>query len=143
MTEICFSLDIDDEWPPVAVECMDCNIVQDGLQVRVPPFFLKDLSVGDVIDVTKDEHGNVVTWSHRSRSSRSTIWIMLLAPRSIESTLDRLKAMQCNVERFAEYKLFAIDVPEDCPLSQVDACLEEIEGEDVVVVYPSLRHTEV
>lgn len=140
MAEIYFSLDIDNGWPPVAIECMDCIPVDGGFQIRVPPFFLKNLSVGDVIEVTRDEHANVVAWKHKIRSRRSTIWIMLFGSRSIESALDCLKSMQCNIERFVEYKLFSIDIPAECSLDEVDACLAGIEAEDVAIVYPSLRH---
>lgn len=44
-----FALEIDDGWPPVAVESLPLRVTREGHVVEAPPLFVKDLSVGDVI----------------------------------------------------------------------------------------------
>lgn len=139
-TELMFVLEIDEDWPPVAIECLNCSVSKTGFKIEVPPLFIKNLSVGDVIQIQKNDEGQVVAWSHIEKSLRSTIWIMVTGDHSIEDAIECLKKLKCNIERFEEYRYFAVDVPEECPVERLDECLNALDEQNVSVAYPSFRH---
>lgn len=140
MIELMFLLKIDDGWPPVAKECLICTATESNYRVEVPPLFVKDISVGDVIEIERDEEGDVSAWSQVKRSKRSTVWIMVTGSTSIEGTIECLISMKCNVERFKEYRYFSIDVPEECSVERLDECLAALDREKVSIAFPSFRH---
>lgn len=142
MSVLVFQLNVVDEWPPVAKESMAVEDVSTGHMVIVPPFFLHDMSVGDVIDVDRDGAGVVVDWRHVTKSRRSTVWVLAKSGANIEPVLDKLKALGCNIERFEEVRYFAIDVPETCSLEALDDCLDAVAEDEAAIVFPSLRHPE-
>lgn len=55
--ELKFPLDVEDDWPPVAVEGLPFDVALGGYVATVPPLFVKDLSVGDVIAVEIGDDG--------------------------------------------------------------------------------------
>lgn len=139
MSELLFVLEAEDGWPPVAKEGLSCTAVKGGYRVDVSPFFIKELSVGDVITVQRNETGEVVAWTHVKKSKRSTVWIMVTGDNSIEDAVECLKRLRCNIERFTQYRYFAVDVPEECPVASLDECLDSIEKR-AHVAFPSFRH---
>ena len=46
-----FPLDVEDDWPPVAIESLPFEAEDRGLRLLAPPLFVNGLSVGDVITV--------------------------------------------------------------------------------------------
>lgn len=135
-----FVLDIDDGWPPVAKQCMACVRREDGYQVQAPPLFIKNLSVGDVVDVRFGDEGEVVSWTHIARSARSTVWIMVSGDYMVSGALERLKTMGCNVVELEQYRYYAVDVPEECAVERLDECLNAFDNRKVSVAFPSFRH---
>ena len=73
-----FRLSIEDDWPPVSVEYLPCAAVMGGYRVSNPPLFFKNMSVGDIIDITVDVDVIVDSWKHVVISNRTTIWMMNL-----------------------------------------------------------------
>ena len=140
MTELIFRLEVDDGWPPVMKECLVCTVGPSGYRVDVPPFFIKGLSVGDIISVNCDESGDVLSWSYVDRSGRSTVWIMVFDEYSIAEAAKCLRGLGCNVEELRQLQYFSIDIPEQCSLESFDKCMDAIDEEKVAVAYPSLRH---
>jgi len=140
--ELVFVLEVDDGWPPVATESLVCTPLSAGFKIEVPPFFIKNMSVGDVIQVDRNVKGEVVSWSHIVKSRRSTMWIMVTNHHKIEDSIECLKNLKCNVERFAEFNYFSIDIPENCAIESLDECLDALEEANVPVVFSSLRHIE-
>jgi len=142
MGELIFNLNIEDEWPPVAKECLVSSESGKGYEIKVPPFFIKNLSVGDVISVEKDQEGNVTSWVHISKSLRTTIWIMILDEYDIEDELSCLKKHGANIERFPGGRYFSIDVPPDCAAQDLDMCLDSLDSNKVPIAFPSFRHND-
>ncbi|MBV6860061.1 DUF4265 domain-containing protein [Xanthomonas perforans] len=138
--ELMFRLEVEDDWPPVAKECLVCTVVSPGYRIEVPPFFIKEMSVGDLITIQRDSEGDVVSWSHLVKSSRSTLWLMAYGDYSVEGVLDGLKRLGCNVEDLKQFRYFSIDVPEDCSLADLDQCLDGLDEENSALAYPSFRH---
>lgn len=102
--------------------------------------FIKEMSVGDLITIQRDSEGDVISWSHLVKSSRSTLWLMAYGDYSVEGVLDGLKRLGCNVEDLKQFRYFSIDVPEDCSLADLDQCLDGLDEENSALAYPSFRH---
>lgn len=140
MQEIVFNLDVEDGWPPVAREGLQCTTQNGYYRVEVPPLFIKNISVGDLIEVQFDSAGDVKHWRQVKESSRSTVWIMTFGGYSVQSVIQKLLLLKCNVERFEEYGYFSIDVPAECPVGKLDACLQDIDTSKASIAFPSFRH---
>ena len=74
--ELGFHLEIEDEWPPVAIENLHFKLLNNGYELLTPPLFIKNLSVGDIIDVEIDDNRLVKSWRHVYHSGNSTIWLL-------------------------------------------------------------------
>ncbi len=143
MKELLFTLDIDDDWPPISVEGVPCTQLAVGYQIDVAPLFVKDLSVGDVIAVVFDTDGNVSSWNHITQSNRSTIWLLRVAKTNdIESILKELRSFDCNTVQLPKLGSYSIDVPSECSIQVVDKCLAKLNESCVAIAYPSFRHPE-
>lgn len=138
-----FPLDVEDGWPPVAVECLPFRKTDQGYVALVAPLFVKDLSVGDVIEVSQDPAGSVQSWQHVVRSCRTTIWLLRMRPsNTIEGVLAELRAAGCNLVALRDAGAYSVDVPESVDLGMVDSALARLDSEAVGVAFPSLRHAE-
>lgn len=139
-----FLLDVNDGWPPVGAESFPVRGVGLGFEVLHPPLFIKDMSVGDVIDANLDAEGQVESWRHRTRSEHTTIWLLRLneAPE-IADVLAKLRALGCfTVGGNLQLGSYAIDVPPTLPIKIVDEVLSGLDAERVAVAFPSFRHIE-
>jgi hypothetical protein len=74
--EIRFPLDVDDDWPPVSIEGLPFNVSPLGYVLTVPPLFIRDLSVGDVIAAEVSIEGLVTSFRYVSRSDNSVVWLL-------------------------------------------------------------------
>jgi hypothetical protein len=138
--ELTFPLQVEDDWPPVAKECLVMTNTGHGYRLEVPPLFVRDLAVGDVVEVDLDGGGEVAAWRHVVRSRRSTVWLMVLGDAPISQVIRCLQRLSCNIEELNSLRYFSIDVPEDCALSDLDRCLEQLDSDEVAVAYPAFRH---
>lgn len=59
---LAFRVTVDDDWPPVRVECLPFAPAGAGLRLLTSPLFVKGLSVADVVAVTAEEDGQVLQW---------------------------------------------------------------------------------
>jgi hypothetical protein len=139
-----FQLDVEDDWPPVAVESLPFRVAHEGYVAMVPPLFVKELSVGDVIDVTHEAgSGRVLSWRHVKKSGRSTIWLLRLKPsNAIETALAALRGLGCNTVGLEDAGVYSVEVPESLPMEAVDAVLGHLDSDSVAVAFPSMRHQE-
>lgn len=112
-----FPLEVDDGWPPVAVECIPCAEEQGSWRVQVAPLFVKDLSVGDLLEATLDDR-RVTAWSHRERSAHTTIWLTRIADGADVTVLDELRALGCGVCTAEQLGMRSIDVPGTVPIGK-------------------------
>jgi hypothetical protein len=141
--ELCFSLAVEDDWPPVAVEGLPFDISPAGYVSTVPPLFIKDLSVGDIIAAEVDKDGLVAYWRHISRSDNSVVWLMRIGKtQEIEATLKDLRALGCSTASLPSAGSYSIHVPGDVSIASVDAVLKNLDPEKVAIAYPSFRHPE-
>jgi hypothetical protein len=138
-----FPLAVEDEWPPVSVECLPFAVSEEHFEALVPPLFVSDMSVGDIIAATLDEEEFVESWSHVHRSGRTTIWLLRLGQTDeIAEALARLRELECNTVSLDSAGCYAVDIPESLTMSAVDEILNSLNGEMVAVAFPSMRHSE-
>ena len=143
MTELNFALDVEDGWPPVAIECIPYTGTGGGYRIDAAPLFVKNISVGDVISVEEVSPENVTAWTHVSRSKRTTIWLLRMGePHDIPNILEELRSLDCNTLQLAQLGCYSVDVPAECPIAKVDACLARLDKSRVAIAYPSFRHLE-
>ncbi len=136
-----FPLEIHDGWPPAAVESLPFQKTPAGLQALVAPLFVKDLSVGDVIEADMGPDRQVESWRHIARSGHTTIWLLRQAQTdSIAPVLASLRQLGCTTVTLEEAGAYSVDVPESVPIQTVDAVLEQLDSDAVAVAFPSMRH---
>jgi hypothetical protein len=139
--ELRFSLKIEDGWPPVSVEGLPFRTTSAGYVATAPPLFVKDLSVGDVINAEVGNDGVVESWHHVSKSSRSVVWLLRIAKtEEIEGALERLRSVGCSTASLPSAGSYSIDVPGDVSVTDVDAILATLNPDKVAIAYPSFRH---
>lgn len=142
-TQLTFALDVEDDWPPVAVECLPFERVVNGYRLLSVPLFVKHLSVGDVIAPEFDDHGEVSSWLQVLPSEHTTVWLLRLrATRQIGDVLAKLRDLGCNTSSLDSLGCHAIDVPAAVPITTVDQCLDSLDAAQVAVAFPSMRHPE-
>ena len=68
---VAFKLDQDDDgWPPFRTESMHVEFLdEDSIKINTPPFFIKDLAVGDIIKPTRNLDDEIYEFSHRTKST--------------------------------------------------------------------------
>lgn len=136
-----FPLEVENEWPPVGSESLAFEKKQGGYEAMGPPLFVRNLSVGDVIDVSTDEFGFVSKWWHKKKSGRSVAWLLRLSDTAeLDHYLEELRMIGCNTAGVDEFGCYAVDIPEDVTIGSVDTILNALEADNVAVAFPSLRH---
>lgn len=142
-TVLNIALNVEDDWPPVSVEGLPCTPIGDAYRIDSPPLFVADVSVGDVLSVSRDNNGVVTSWITQKKSKRSTIWLLRKSTtETLEVALSELRRLKCNTVALTAYGCYAIDVPENCDIKQVDACLDSLDASRIAIAYPSFRHDE-
>jgi hypothetical protein len=122
---------------------MPFRVADEGYVALVPPLFVKDLSVGDLIEVKLEAGDRVQHWQHVARSGRTTVWLLRMQRSStIEGVLAKLRALGCNTAALEGAGAYSVDVPESVPIETADSMLAELDSEAVAVAFPSMRHTE-
>jgi hypothetical protein len=134
-----FALDVEDGWPPVAAEGLPCRPVAEGLEVLVPPLFVRGLAVGDVIRVKSEVNGQVTEWRTVRASSNSTVWAMAHGV-DLSEELNELRALGCNTSSFPGGQVHAIDVPASLAIEELESRLDgRYSEEQLALAYPVWR----
>jgi hypothetical protein len=117
-----FSLEVDDEWPPVGSESLPCAKRGDGYEVLASPLFVKGISVHDVIRVEQDANGFVESWKHSKQSDHTTVWLLRMKiDNNIHACLAELRDIGCNTASNDDIGCYSIDVPGEISIHEVDA----------------------
>ncbi len=139
--KVTFELEIDDaDPPPVSTETLHCEMANGGLRVLNTPFFISDLSYGDVILVLERNGEEVTRWSHLARSDHSTVWLLCTGAEAPTTFLKTLSNLGCRYEGMQQLRLYSIDVPPTVSGPEVDACLSDVPPGEFELAYPSWRH---
>ncbi|MEC4595260.1 DUF4265 domain-containing protein [Nitrospirillum amazonense] len=140
-----FPLEIEEGWPPVAVESLPfekvpCEGMPNGYRALTAPLYVRGMSVGDIIMVQVDAAGLVQSWRHLHQSSHSTVWLLRMRATELDLGLEALRRLGCHTVSAPQLSSYAIDVPPSVALAQVDAIIDTFDPEAVAAAFPSLRH---
>lgn len=142
--EVGFNVDVNDEWPPVGVEFLWLAISSNGYQVLTAPFFLKDLSVGDILTIDLEQKGGqrfALSWSHLEKSSRSTVGVMIDEGVKIDDFLVAIEEAGGRISHLEQFNIYCLDLPQDFDMKPIDDMEEEL-GDSIEIIYPSFRIAE-
>jgi hypothetical protein len=133
-----FALEVEDGWPPVAAEGVPLAEEAEGLRVLAPPLFIKDLAVGDYIEVLEETGDQVHRWRSVKKSGHSTIWVMP-NKRDIRRELEELRSLGCGTASFPGDLVCTIDLPPNVAPAELDSRFGPM-APGVAVAYPAWRH---
>ena len=127
---------------PVRSETLHADIVGGAFRVANAPFFVSDLSYGDVIEVTSEDEGEILEWRHLSKSDRSTIWLLPISGFDLTGTIQCLKALGCRIEGMPQVGIHSVDAPTSISAQSIDGIIGALDEKDVAVAYPAWRHND-
>jgi hypothetical protein len=137
MSKIGIMLTPEDGWPPYDVEHILVDIFDALYEVKNVPFFIKGLSLGDIISAEIDDDGYAEKCSIVKESTNSTIWIIT----GDENISDILSKLGCTIEGGAIKDMYSINVPKSVEMKSVDSILAPyVKQGTAQVAYPSYRH---
>ena len=112
--KIYFQLRQEEGFPPVAVESLNAEGVDDGrYRIQNTPFFTLDAAFGDVVTCEPDANGRHVFRSNEVQSGFDAISVILLDETQDGFLMDLLRNLNCVIEygEFGELRMLAIGLP--------------------------------
>lgn len=142
VVSLSFPLEVEDGWPPVAVESLPFRVLPEGFVALVPPVFVRGLSVGDVISATLEAASSrVIGWTHVVKSGSTTVWLLRMRQsETINAVLAELRELGCNTVGLEDFGVYSVEVPKSVRIEAIDAALAHLDSDSVAVAFPSLRH---
>jgi len=124
--KVYFTLNPDEDgYPPVNSEFLWCiPTVRRTYIVDNIPFFVRDISLGDEISAKKV--GKVLHFSQLlSKSTNSTVRILLKKSDVIEMVRERLNDFGCGTELMDDFSLLAVTMPPEASITDALSFLDE------------------
>jgi hypothetical protein len=114
----------DNDYPPVAVESLWANPTSDSYIVDSIPFFTSDATNGDRVAAHLGEGDALWFDAVLQRSGNSLIRAVFFDMHSQDEIVSYLTDIGCGTERMQQFKLLAIDVPQEVSLAMVQSYLQ-------------------
>lgn len=142
MIKLTFMLDVDEDgWPPVAAEGLWCDQDGDFFRINNTPFFVKNIAYGDLIQVSAFDDAQVVLDRVVEESGNSTVWLYFQEDGASQPVLSELNGFGCGFEGGAIHGYFAVNVPKEVSMKEVERVLAPLEESGkLFVAYPADRH---
>lgn len=126
--DVLFPLVDEDEWPPYPAESVEAVLIAHDLaEIVAVPWFLTNLSRGDIVRVRHDGIG-YVGGVIVSRGGHSTLHVMAAGDDELVPVVRALADLGASVRSGLEPPMLAVDVPERASLSQVVQVLTAAES---------------
>lgn len=126
--DVLFPLVDEDEWPPYPAESVEAVLIAHDLaEIVAVPWFLTNLSRGDIVRVRHDGIGyvgGVVV----SRGGHSTLHVMAAADDELAPVMHALAELGARVGSGLEPPMLAVDVPESASLDKIVRVLAAAES---------------
>lgn len=131
-----------DDYPPAEVERLWARTLEDGsFEIDNIPFFVRDISVGDVVSARSQE-GEWEFSELLRASGNSTLRVIVFDPAQVASTREYLQAQGCSSELHTS-KLLSVDVPAQVDLWAIRDWLSRQEAAGLLEFEDAcLRHAE-
>jgi hypothetical protein len=141
MEKVAFALDVEDDWPPVAVEHVWCERAGDVYQLKNAPFFIQGLAPGDKFTAQPDSvNGCIFEFAVVESSGHSLVWVIELDGHRLGSFKQELLALGCSIEGFPKFNLHAVDVPAAVDVKVINDVIENMEEGGLSLAFPIWRH---
>ena len=115
--DVMFPLIDDEQWPPYPAESIEAVLLAHDLaEIVGVPWFVTDLSRGDIVRVQHDGIG-YVGGVVLSRGGHSTVHVMAASDDELAPVIRELIALGAQVNSGLEPPMLAIDVPERASLT--------------------------
>ncbi len=141
MEKLSFALDVDDGWPPVAVEHVWCEKLGPIYELKNAPFFIHGLAVGDRFTAQPDAvNGCILEFTVLEPSGHSLVWVLERGDLRPDEFKAKLLALGCSVESLPAFRLHAIDVPGTVEAKAVSGAVDGLESLGFALAFPVWRH---
>ncbi len=114
----------EDGYPPVAVESLWANPSSGSYIIDSIPFFTSDATNGDRVAAHRGEGDALWFDGILQRSGNSLIRAVFFDASSQDAIVSHLTGLGCGTERMQQFKLLAIDVPQDVSLTAIQSYLQ-------------------
>jgi Domain of unknown function (DUF4265) len=119
VVDVLFPIVDHDQWPPYPAENVEAVLLAHDLaEIRSVPWFLTDLSRGDIVQVEHDGIGYVGR-TVVGRSGHSTVHVLAATQDELAPVARNLQAVGAEVLGGLEPPMLAVDVPISVPLEDV------------------------
>jgi hypothetical protein len=128
VVDVLFPLVDDDEWPPYPAETVDAVLIAHDLaEVKGIPWFVTNISRGDIVRVRRDGIG-YVAGSVVSGGGHSTIHVMATTEAELAPIVEGLTALGATTLSGLTPPMLTIDVAESIPLAGILQLLADAES---------------
>lgn len=140
VVEVLFPLVDDEGWPPYPAETIDAVLIAHDLaELRGVPWFVTDISRGDIVRVRRDGIG-YVGGGIVSRSGHSTVHVLATSEAELAPIVQRLDQLGTRVASGLTPPMLAVDVPESCSLDEVLRVLTAAESMTCAYTVANRQH---
>jgi len=140
VVDVLFPLVDEEEWPPYPAETIDAVLIAHDLaEIRGIPWFVTEVSCGDIVQVRHDGIG-YVGGGIVSRSGHSTVHVMATSEADLAPIVRTLDALGARVASGLTPPMLTVDVPESCSLDGVLAVLTAAESMTCAYTVASRQH---
>lgn len=141
MEKVAFALNIDDGWPPVAIEHVWCEKAGSIYQLKNAPFFIKGLACNDKFSAEADSvNGCVFEFTVLDSSGHSLVWIIERAGLKLDQYEDELLSLGLSIEGCPGFRLHSVDVPASVNSEAVNTLMDRLEAMGFAMAFPVWRH---
>jgi hypothetical protein len=126
--KIHFTLDIEEQFPPIGVEILNAEPLSDGkYKLMNTPFFVWESAYEDIVRASTSPEGRLEYVDCVVQSTYKAISIILLDDVIRSEIIERLDKTDCIIEygEFPGYKMLAIAVPENADYSKIRDFFED------------------
>jgi len=140
LVDVMFPLIGDDEWPPYPAEMVEARLIAHDLaEIVGVPWFVTNISRGDVISVDHDGIGYVAR-TVMVRGGHSTLHVMATTDAELALIIDQLRALGAGTLTGLEPPMLTVDVPENVSLDDVIDVLSAAESMTCAYTVASAQH---
>jgi hypothetical protein len=119
LVDLMFPLVDDEDWPPYPSEMLTAELIAHDLaEVRGVPWFVTNLSRGDIVKVRYDGIG-YVGGAIISRGGHSTVQVMAASEDELAPIAAQLDCLGATTATGLVPPMLTVDIPENCSLAAV------------------------
>ena len=141
MEKVSFALEVENGWPPVAIEHVWCERIDATYRLLNAPFFIQGLAFGDRFIAEPDAvNGCIFEFSVAEESGHSLVWVLDQGELKLNPLKSELLSLGCSVEGFPAFNLHAVDVPSAVKAGAVSKVVSKLEDLGFAMAFPVWRH---